>query len=226
MAKSRYSPELTEIICNAIAVSGTDEAGWIAGEISKPTFYTWANRFPDFLDAVNTAKTEYRKSGTNNIKRLGKKALLDYLEGRMTKTSYVKKQVLSPAGDVVELEAWRTAPVGVPQWAVVRALGEDITEVEALSRLAELNLIPSWVVDCAERILDKAREEISTILRAELPEPLAYELAKEREQSGGLSAETVGRIRAEIMGIDAQSISALSVEGDEHSRQGADLAQK
>jgi len=62
MAKSKYSPELTEIICNAIALYGTDEAGWAAGGIGRQTFYNWQNAHVDFLDAALKAKTEYRKS--------------------------------------------------------------------------------------------------------------------------------------------------------------------
>lgn len=204
MAKSRYSPELIEVICNAIAIYGTDESGWQAGSISETTFYRWEQSNEEFREFIGKAKADYRNSHRNNVRRLGRKNLLDYLKGNMVKVSHVRKEVFSPSGEIVEIEEHRTTPVGVPQWAVERALGADMTEVDALFRLAELDIIPSWVVDCADKILDKARQEIKTLLCGELPEPLLYELSKERESTGGLSEDTYNRIRAEIMGIDAK----------------------
>lgn len=210
MAKSKYSEELKTAICNAIAVYGLDEAGYKAGDISCQTFYLWIKERPEFAEAVKAARSDYKNSSRDNLKRLAGKALVDYLSGNMVKVTHTKKQSLDLNNEIVELEEWRTAPCGIPQWAIARALGEGLTETEALSRLAELNLIPSWVVDCAEKILDRAREEIATLLRAELPEPLAYELARDREHSGGISEQTFARIRAEVMGINAESVAPVS----------------
>jgi hypothetical protein len=201
MAKSKYSPELVTTICNAIAVYGLDEAGYKTGEISCQTFYDWQKKYPEFLEAVKAAKADYKNSSRDSLKRLANKALVNYLDGSMTKVTHTKKQTLDLNNDIIELEEWKTAPLGIPQWAIARALGEGLTEIEALTRLAELNLVPVWVVDCAEKILDRAKEEIAAMLRAELPEPLAYELSREREHSGGLSEATFNRIRTEVMGI-------------------------
>jgi hypothetical protein len=212
MAKSKYSPELTEIICNAIATYGTDESGFHAGDIGKNTFYVWLDKNQDFRDAVAVAKKEYRTSTKPSLKRLGNRALLDYLQGNMVKVAHVRKEVVSPTGEIIELEEHRTTPVGVPQWAVERALGADLTEIEALERLAEGGMIPTWVLDCANKIFDEARRQVKTLLCGAIPEPLAYQLNQEREATGGLSEDTYNRIRSQIMGIDAQSTSALSTE--------------
>jgi hypothetical protein len=209
MAKSKYSPELTEIICNAIATYGTDEAGWEAGEISKPTFYSWQNTYADFQDAVGVAKKEYRTSTKPSLKRLGNRALLDYLQGNMVKVAHVRKEVVSPTGEIIELEEHRTTPVGVPQWAVERALGADLTEIEALERLAEGGMIPTWVLDCANKIFDEARRQVKTLLCGAIPEPIAYQLNQEREATGGLSEDTYNAIRQQVMGINAESVAPL-----------------
>lgn len=204
MAKSRYCQELQETICNAIAVYGLDEAGWTAGGIGRPTFYKWQHQHPDFRDAILAAKAEYRESSRDNVKRLANKAFVDYLNGSMMKVVHSKTETINPVtGEIVELEDWKSSPVGIPRWAIERALGDNLTELECLSRLAELNMLPSWVVDCAVKILDRAHQEIAQLLKSELPEPLAYELAREREHSGGISEDTFDRIRREVMGIDS-----------------------
>jgi hypothetical protein len=64
-------------------------------------------------------------------------------------------------------------------------------------------------VDCAEKILDKARSEIAALLKSQLPEPLACELAREREHSGGISEDTFNRIRAEVMGVSPVSVTPI-----------------
>jgi len=210
MAKSKYSPELTEIICNAIALYGTDEAGWAAGGIGRQTFYNWQNQYVEFLESVGKAKTEYIKSSRTNLKRLGNKALLDYLQGNMVKVSHTRKEVVSPSGEIIELQEHRTTPVGVPQWAVERGLGADLTEIEALERLAEGGMIPSWVLDCANKIFDEARRQVKTLLCGAIPEPLLYQLNQERESTGGLSEDTYNAIRQQVMGINAESVAPLS----------------
>lgn len=208
-AKGKYCDDIVKMICDSIAVYGQDAAACRAVKINPDTFYEWIKTKPDFSDAVTAARQEFRLSGMNSIKRLGNKALVDYLTGSMIKVSHCKKEVISPTGEIVEVEENRTVPVGVPRWAVERAIGSGLTEVDALMRLAELGLIPSWVVDCATRMLDQVRDEIRTLIQGQLPEPLLYQLSKERESTGGLSEDTYNRIRAEIMGIDAQSVSQL-----------------
>ena len=86
---------------------------------------------------------------------------------------------------------------------------EVVGEGEVLDKMMEMNIVSPWMADCANKIYSRAREEVATLLSGELPEPLVYQLSKERESTGGLSEDTYNRIRAEIMGIDAQSIPQL-----------------
>lgn len=226
MAKSRYSQEVQEKICDALAVYGLDEAGWKAGEISKGTFYEWQKRHTNFADAVSIAKAEYRKCHSDSLKRLANKALVDYLAGNMVKMSHTKKEVIHPqTGETIEVEEFRTVPVGIPQWAIQRALGDGLTELEALDRLAELQIVPLWVVECAKRILTQAREEIAAILRGILPESIAQSVEAERQHSGGISEDTYRLIRENIMGIESKGVSAVPGTVDSGQLQGQDRSE-
>jgi phage terminase small subunit len=103
---------------------------------------------------------------------------------------------------------------------------EAVSESDVLNKMMDMNIVPPWLADSANKIYGRAREEITALLQGELPEPLIYQLSKEREQSGGLSEETFGRIRAEIMGINAESVPELPSEGVTRSSTGTNLAQE
>jgi len=81
MARSRYSQQIQEIICEAIATEGGDEVGWLAGGISERTFYTWMNRHPQFLQAVVRARENFRRRCPKYQKGLALERLTEALEG-------------------------------------------------------------------------------------------------------------------------------------------------
>jgi phage terminase small subunit len=105
---------------------------------------------------------------------------------------------------------------------------ESVSEADVLDKMRDMEIVPAWIADCANKIYSRAREEVTALLQGKIPEPLLYQLSKEREQSVGLSEDTFNRIRSEIMGIsvDAESIPKLPGEGVERSCAGQDLAQK
>jgi hypothetical protein len=212
MAIGRYSPELIEEAANAIAVAGTDSAGWRAIGISRPTFYDWLKKYPEFADAINKARQEYRKVKHHSLKRAANKALLDYLTGNMVKVSHIRKEVVTPTGEIVELEEHHTTPVGIPQWAIVRVLGQPMSEVEAIMALADQEILPEWIVDYAKQVLAEAREKIAEAIRGSLPENEIQQFIEARtadKEDKGVSDEVFSAIRARIMGIDAPSSTPL-----------------
>jgi phage terminase small subunit len=103
---------------------------------------------------------------------------------------------------------------------------EPVTEADVLDKLMEMEILPTWIADCANKNISRAREENSALLKGILSEPLIYELSQEKQSTGGLSQETYSRIRAEIMGIDAESVPALPSEVHGNSEQSQDMAQK
>jgi phage terminase small subunit len=89
---------------------------------------------------------------------------------------------------------------------------EQVTESDVLDKLMEMEILPTWIADCASKNISRARQENAALLKGILSEPLIYQLSKEREATGGLSEDTYNRIRAEIMGIDAKGTAALPAE--------------
>jgi hypothetical protein len=201
MPKNRCTPELTERIANAIAVYGLDQAGWKAGQISEPTFYRWMNESPEFNEAIQKARWEYREANGDNMKRLANQALLGYLKGDMSKVVHTKKQAFGRSGEVEELEEWKTIPCGVPQWAIDRALGKGMSEIEMIAGLAELGILPAEVVHHANRILEEARTKISRLLRGALPDQPDSQssTATQKNDYKGIDDETAFAIKAKIL---------------------------
>ncbi len=101
-----------------------------------------------------------------------------------------------------------------------------VREEDILDKMLEMNIVPSWIADCANKAYIRAREEVAALLQGHLSEPLIYQLSKEREATGGLSEATYNAIRAEIMGIDAQSIPQISAGLSEESSPGEDCQEE
>lgn len=144
MAKSKYTPERVEKILDAIRETGSDRAGWQAGEINKDTFYTWINSYPDFSDEIAHAKQEFRKTCPDEIKNRAKAALADYLFNgctveRESQTESVTV-VEDSQGNVKEVRKESSNNKNIerrppPQWAIDRVLGKPIALLEAVQLL-------------------------------------------------------------------------------------------
>lgn len=199
-ARGKYTLELVQDICTAIALEGTERSGW-KGRISEDTFYTWLKDKAEFSEAVNAAKAEYRQNLPEADRRQARKAFVDYLYGRMerviTKTEYGSSSVGSYEKEIVQ-----RVPVGVPRWAIERVLGKGMpSEIEALVTLVEAGWIPREVLSLAIEQLSQVKKSLREVFEGILPNT--------GEISPGLSDETAAAIRAQILGIEPPSVAAL-----------------
>lgn len=59
MTKSKYTPEIVEVICEEIATTGRARDGIEAAGINPSTFYIWLKRYPNFSNEVQKAKATF-----------------------------------------------------------------------------------------------------------------------------------------------------------------------
>jgi phage terminase small subunit len=81
---------------------------------------------------------------------------------------------------------------------------EDLTEMDVVTKLAEMNVVPYWLIDSATKVLTKTREDFETLLHSQMPEPSEYQ-SSPSDRDEGISEKTAARIRAQIMGIEPSS---------------------
>ena len=142
MAKSKYSQEIQEIICEAIATEGGDEVGWRAGGISKATFYKWIEAHPDFKDAVGKARSQFQKRCPAYQKGLALDRLTEALEHGQPIHWTTKKSK--------RLEHWVPGKDGQPdklKWYQVETTEEEHTEHRPAPKWAIERVIPRPIED-------------------------------------------------------------------------------
>jgi hypothetical protein len=207
VAKSKYNPEIVEIILGAIALTGSDRAGIEAGGINKDTFYSWIKRYPDFSERVSEARAEYRQSCPETLIRQANRAFADYLFGRMQRVVYTKEVGVSlKTGEPYEKETTQHIPVGVPRWAIERVLGKPLDIIEAVKTLAEAGILPKSIVQAVTDEVGNARKGIAGILTGVLPD------TEFKQPRPGLSEETAAAIRAHLLGIQPADAAPVPTE--------------
>jgi hypothetical protein len=198
---SKYTPDRVQIIRDAIARSGSDKAGWQAGNIGKDTFYSWMHQFPDFSDAIIEARAEYRNTCPETLVRQANAAFSDLLFGRMEKIITVTKTGHSSRlGDYEEIIQQRV-PIGIPRWAIERVLGPAIDEFAAIQCLVQAGWLPRQLLEITRDELAQMRSRVKELFLGILPN-------KEGQAKAGLSDETAAAIRAQILGLEPSDTAA------------------
>jgi hypothetical protein len=196
--KSKYTPERVQLICDAIAQTGSDESGWKSGGISEPTFYAWQNQFPEFSESVIAAKSEYRATCPETLVRQANKAFADLLFGRMERVATTKRVGHDPKRGYWEEETVTRTPVGVPRWAIERVLGPSFDEMDAIKILVKAGYLPQEFIEVTSEQFSELRTRIKTLFAGILPD-------LQRSKQVGISDETADAIRAQILGIDKEA---------------------
>lgn len=195
--KSKYNPEISKIICDAIAQNGGHESGWIAGQINHDTFYEWLKKYPDFADAVERSQREFQKNCPEEIKQTALQKLQDALENghKVTwKTKGIKRiDRFDSDGNLrwFQLETTETEHIEsrpTPQWAIERVIPKPIWSVEQLSAIAS---------EYGLQLVVKDAELFKKYLSAIEPEN-----EDNRDSSFGLSEEAANEIRRQILGLE------------------------
>ncbi|HEY9824924.1 MAG TPA: hypothetical protein V6D19_05715 [Stenomitos sp.] len=201
---SKYSPERVEQICTAIARTGSDRAGWQAGDISSETFYRWINEFPEFSEGISNARAEYRETCPETLIRQANKAFADYLYGRMERV-IVKTERGSTEQGSFEKETIQRVPVGIPRWAIERVLGPPISEIDAIKVLAKAGWLPNDFLELSSEQFNELRQKLKASFAGILPD-------LQRSKQTGISAETADAIRKQILGLEPESVAPLPGE--------------
>lgn len=102
MARSKYTSDRVEIIIKTLEETGSDEAAYKAGGISKPVFYRWQKDYKDFFDQVAAAKKHYKKYCPKELKRLAHERALTQLTEGITITWSSKEVTRDAAGQVIQ----------------------------------------------------------------------------------------------------------------------------
>jgi hypothetical protein len=178
MAKSKYTEETVKKICEAIARDGCDEPGWLAGGISKDTFYQWQNKYPEFSDLIAQAKADFKKFCPEEVSRLAHSKLIDALENGQTikRRSQTIKQIrhYNKEGNLFwsqeHIETKEHDDVmPTPKWAIDRVIPRPTNELEALEVLIDAGWIPREVLEAAANGVSELRETIKQAFRGITP---------------------------------------------------------
>jgi hypothetical protein len=213
LAKSRYSQELAERICDAIATEGGDESGWIAGGISKATFYKWFSDFPDFRDKVERSRAEFRTNAPTHQRRAAAQKLTETLEHGQTvrwKKHISEKTMTRYKGDskkgrilytdvfsAYEEDNVETRPT--PNWAIERVLPKPLNTLEQLLAAAsEYGL--TLVVKDAD-LFNRYLAEVGS-------------QDNKGQSRSGLTEEAADEIRRRILGVEEKSTIASAVPSE------------
>lgn len=160
MAKSKYSPETVTLILDAIRERGGDEDGWLAGQISRTTFYEWQNQHPDFQKGVAIAKREYQESLPAVQRRQARRAFNDYLFGRIEEVWESEEQTFEANGDLTIKRTIKKVRRGPAVWAIERVLGRNLDILEAIKTMIESGLAPEQLIEVTERRIAEAKAQI------------------------------------------------------------------
>ncbi|MBW4597689.1 MAG: hypothetical protein KME46_33495 [Brasilonema angustatum HA4187-MV1] len=142
--REKYSQELAEIICQAIASEGTDVCGFEAAGISKNTFYQWLKKYPEFNAAIEAAREKYTRDRPESDKRQARKCLSDYLYNGIVIeweiTGETVRNIEDPDGTVKQVlrETFKKKHIErrqCPKWVLDRVLGKNTAILDALQTL-------------------------------------------------------------------------------------------
>jgi hypothetical protein len=171
--RGKFSPEVVRRICEAIADTGLDSAGYAAGGISVETFYAWLkkgedkNEFPEFFEFRNrvlAAREEYRLNSAPQHQRWAKQALTQQLQQLVDGDEIITvktREVIGPDGHIVTLTEVTRAPNRIPvQWMLNYVLPERTDIIAWLTQGAELGVIPLEVIEDAIAGIDGLKGQI------------------------------------------------------------------
>ncbi len=152
MSKGKYNPEIVDVICNTIALTGTDKEGIKAGGISKNTFYKWLKLKSDFYDRVARAKEKFRRrvlSHDHELFMMAYNGLLVHLSGPIEKWNH---KIKYSDGKVETKETIVKRPPS--SWAIKAILFivqnnsvTPITELDTDALIRAMNMVTDMPMD-------------------------------------------------------------------------------
>lgn len=161
---AKYKPEIIEAIVSAIAATGRDRDGYEAGGIGHDTFYRWMKTKPEFSDAIQKAKAEFRKVCPENMRQQALQRLGEYLRGETVETWEKKSITTDAAGNITS----RTASITTirrptPQWAIDRILGHQMPVLNAVQILMDEGIASPQMAAIVESNIDNLQRELKNL---------------------------------------------------------------
>lgn len=134
--RSKYTPEIVDLILDAIKQTGSDKAGWQSGGINHDTFYTWISRHSEFSEGVAQAKSEFRKLCPQSFVQRSRQVLYDYLFTGHVEHWSVSEVHKDAEGNIFKtVERTSKAIKPTPYWVIDRVLGKNLPLLEAVRLL-------------------------------------------------------------------------------------------
>jgi AcrR family transcriptional regulator len=200
MTKGKYTPENVDRCLQAIALHGTDKAGYESVPINKATFYCWFSDKPEFREGVLDARSRWQTAQGTPAKLQAWEVLRRYLfEGQVVHWTIVK-DAMCPDGTIVQLTETRTIRKPTPQWVIDRYLGKTIHELEALNAIAQW--LPAGILEVIAGEINGSTEAIREAFTGALP------AGGGAAAKPGLSDDVAAAIRAKILGIEVADSEA------------------
>lgn len=201
-AKGKYSEENVQRCLDAIALYGTDKSGYTAIPLSHETFYKWISEKPEFAERVTQARRTWQESQGSTAKLKAWDVLRRYLfEGQIDHWTIVK-DALTQDGEIIQLTETRTIRRATPQWVIERYLGKGMHELEALQAIAAW--LPQTTLEAVASEINHGTEAIRQVFTG------AIAGSGDSARRPGLTDETAGAIRSQILGVDASDPAAVS----------------
>ena len=148
--ESKYNPATVKLICDAIEETGRDTDGFMAGDITKVTFYRWIREKPEFKAAVETARKVYKETSLPQLRKYARGGLMRTLqavaEGREIITVTTTTGI-GPEGEI-DTETIKRQPAMVPvSQAFQFVMGKEIDLVSWLRQGVNLGVFPRSFVE-------------------------------------------------------------------------------
>ncbi len=177
MAKTKYTPELIELIERILAETGSDITTYRAAGITAETFYAWIRQRPDFSERVAKAKKAFRDK--NNPQKYIDKAhqqiekLLENGSQETWESETFKIEVVDGEEVLKAIERGKKrVQRDVPYWVLERVMGPSREAIDLLAYLFTEGAIADEHRIAVARFLRRA----APLLTAEIKETIAIEL--------------------------------------------------
>jgi hypothetical protein len=212
MPKSILTKEIKEKIYDLLSSGQTIEYVCNEINITKPTFFNWQKRYPDFAEMVEKAKQEYKKNCPDEIKQIASNKINDLIKNghvvRVTRKNSTTNTRRYPVYENNQIKEWRIrfedtietidtteTNFGTPQFAFERVLEPNLEQA--------FKVIQSYgyaIIIDPDQI--KSHQELIQ---------LQAESQGDQDNNKGLTEQTANEIRARILGISEDATDTVTV---------------
>lgn len=175
--------------------------------------FTW-NTDAEFRGHCEDALMFYEQTSSLSIQNSAKKALADYLNGRMEKVLTSTTTTIYPDGTEMVTETVKRIPVGIPIQLVEAVLGLNQTEIQAIAVFARAGWLPPWLHQAVNERLKGTTMDLKQLIAGVIPKPKGLPSVSGKK---GLTAEDQSVIKRMILGI-GEKMDVIPAEVEQEYR--------